>query len=73
MYLLRLEWAYRGDRRGGGPVSAVTDRLLASRILNAAQAVLGPLTRPDRFVLLCDHEEFDHLPLSQVLDLASAR
>lgn len=36
----------------------MTLRLLAIRILNAAEALLGPLTRPARVGLLREHEEF---------------
>ncbi len=47
--------------------------LLATRILSAAQAVLGPLPRHERAALLAEHDEFKRLSISEVLGLARFR
>jgi hypothetical protein len=46
------------------------DRLLATRMIHAAEAVVGPLTKLERAMLLDEHDEFDHLGFAEVLDLA---
>lgn len=48
----------------------MSKHLLAARILNAAQAVLGPQPRAARAALLAEHDEFKCLSFAEVLALA---
>lgn len=45
--------------------------ILAHNILNAAEAVLGPMTRPCRAALLAQHDEFKGWSIAALLDLAA--
>lgn len=51
----------------------MTDTLLATRILNAAQAILGPLTRQQREDILAEQPEFSKRPHAVVMQLAAIR